>query len=400
VSGDAQTNVLHSAATLSEAHLALATIAQWYDYDWATAEREFKQAIALNPNDPRPHDFYTWFLSPMGRHEEALAEAKRAQQLDPVSPETNIFLGSVLVFARQYAQAIPQLKSAIELDKNYWFGYYFLGRAYEQTGRIPESIEVFQHAIDLEKDQGENWANLGHAYAILGKRAEAQKIIDHLNKLSTTTYIAPYNIAAIYAGLGSKDEAFAALDRAYNERSSMLALYLTNDPRMDSIENSLKIIELDPNFGPAYQYLGLSYLKKGRNAEASAAVKKAGELTKRSGVTLGDLVMSMPSRENKPRLRLSSVSWKINTRGKKRRDRTSPRSMWDLAKRTRHLNGWKEISKSTTIGYLTSDGNFSLNPFATTHAFRICFVEWVCLSSSRRRGHRFAGFQQLAACIF
>src|SRR4030095_1156640 len=168
---------------------------------------------------------------------------------------------------------------------------------------------VFQHAIDLEKDQGENWANLGHAYAILGKRAEAQKIIDHLNKLSTTTYIAPYNIAAIYAGLGSKDEAFAALDRAYNERSSMLALYLTNDPRMDSIENSLKIIELDPNFGPAYQYLGLSYLNKGRNDEASAAVKKAGELTKRSGVTLGDLVMSMPSRENKPRLRLSSVSW-------------------------------------------------------------------------------------------
>src|SRR4029453_6945203 len=136
--------------------------------------------------------------------------------------------------------------------------------------------------------------------------------------------------------------------------------------------NSLKIIELDPNFGPAYQYLGLSYLKKGRNAEASAAVKKAGELTKRSGVTLGDLVMSMPSRENKPRLRLSSVSWKINTRGKKRRDRTSPRSMWDLAKRTRNLIGWKEISKFTTIGYLTSDGNFSLNLCATTHALRIC----------------------------
>lgn len=236
--------------TLSEAHLALATIAQWYDWDWATAEREFKQAIELNPNEPRPHEFYSWFLSPMGRHEEALAEAKRGQQLDPVSPDANIFVGSVLVFARQYDQAIPQLKSAIELDKSYWFGYYFLGRAYEQKGRIPEAIEAFQRAIDLEKDQAENWANLGHAYAISGKRADALKIIDHLNQISATSYVAPYNIAAIHAGLGNKDEAFATLDRAYNERSALLALYLTNDPRMGSLRS-------DPRFAELVRKIGL-----------------------------------------------------------------------------------------------------------------------------------------------
>jgi TolB-like protein/Tfp pilus assembly protein PilF len=236
--------------TLGDAHLALATIAQWYDWDWATAEREFKQAIELKPNDPRPHDFYSWFLSPMGRHEEALAEAKRAQQLDPVSPEANIFLGSVLVFARQYDRAIPQLMSAIELDRSYWFGYYFLGRAYEQKGRIPEAIETFQRAIDLEKDQAENWANLGHAYAISGKKAEALKIIDQLKELSATSYIAPYNVAAIHAGLGNKDEAFAALDRAYNERSALLALYLTNDPRMDSLRS-------DPRFAELVRRIGL-----------------------------------------------------------------------------------------------------------------------------------------------
>ena len=236
--------------TLSDAHLALAVIAQWYEWDWTTAEREFKRAIELSPNEPRPHEWYSWFLAPLGRHEEALAEAKRGQQLDPVSAETNIFVGSVLVFARQYDQAIPQLKTGIELDKSYWFGYYFLGRAYEQKGRIPEAIEVFQHAVDLEKDQAENWANLGHAYAISGKRAEALKIIDHLNDLSATAYIAPYNVAAIHAGLGNKDEAFAALDRAYNERSALLALYVTNDPRMDSLRS-------DPRFSELVRRVGL-----------------------------------------------------------------------------------------------------------------------------------------------
>ena len=66
-------------------------------------------------------------------------------------------------------------------------------------------------------------------------------------------------------------------------------MYQLQDNDHASIENSLKSIELDPNFGPAYQYLGLSYLRTGRNAEAVAALEKAAELTNRAGITLGDL---------------------------------------------------------------------------------------------------------------
>lgn len=241
---DAARKALAIDDTLSDAHLALAIIAHWYDWDWATAEQEYKRAIELKPNDPRPHDFYSWFLAPLGRHDEALAEAKRGQQLDPISPEANFFVGSVLVFSRQYDQAIEQLRSGLDLDQTYWYAHYFLGRAYEQKGRLPEAIPEFQRALELEKDNAENWANLGHAYALSGKRIEALKIIDHLKELSASNYIAPYNVAAVHAGLGDKDQAFAWLDRAYNERSSMLALYLTNDPRMDSLRSDTRFVEL------------------------------------------------------------------------------------------------------------------------------------------------------------
>ena len=235
--------------SLADAHLALATVAQWYDWDWATAEREFKRAIELSPHDPRPHSWYSWLLAPMGRHAEALAEAKRGQQLDPVSTEANAFVGSVLVFSRQYDQAIEQLHSAIELDRAYWFSHYFLGRAYQQKGRLPEAIVEFQRALDLEKDNAENWANLGHAYALAGKKDEALKIIDHLKELSASAYIAPYNMAAIYAGLGDKDQAFAYLDRAYSERSALLVLYLPNDSRMDSLRSDPRYAELVRKIG-------------------------------------------------------------------------------------------------------------------------------------------------------
>jgi Flp pilus assembly protein TadD len=115
---------------------------------------------------------------------------------------------------------------------------------------LPEAIAEFQRTLELEKDNAENWANLGHAYALSEKKADALKIIDHLKELSASTYIAPYNVAAIYAGLGDKDQAFAWLDRAYSERSCMLALYLTNDARMDNLRS-------DPRFADLVRRIGL-----------------------------------------------------------------------------------------------------------------------------------------------
>ena len=203
----------------ADAHVSLAIVAHWYEWDWAAAEREFKRAIELNPNNSDTHGYYSWFLAPMGRNDEAIAEAKRAQQADPLSLLANFIVGSVLVFTRQWDPAIEQLRSAIELDPNYWFDHCFLGRAYEQKGKLPEAIAEFQRALELEKDNTEIWSGLGHAYALSGKKAEAQKVLDHLKEVSAHSYVAPYNVAVIYAGMGEKDQAFAWLDQAYKDRS-------------------------------------------------------------------------------------------------------------------------------------------------------------------------------------
>ena len=225
----------------ADAHLSLAIVAHWYEWDWAAAEREFKRAIELNPKNSDIYGYYSWFLASMGRNDQALAEAKRGQQADPLSLLANFGPGSISVFTRQWDQAIEQLRSAIELDPNYWFDHCFLGRAYEQKGKLPEAIAEFQRALELEKDNTEIWSGLGHAYALSGNRAEAQKVLDHLKELSAHSYVAPYNVAVIYAGLGEKDQAFAWLEQAYKERSYLLAVYLTTDARLDNLHS-------DPRF--------------------------------------------------------------------------------------------------------------------------------------------------------
>jgi tetratricopeptide (TPR) repeat protein len=232
----------------AEAHVALAIESQWYEWDWAAAEREFKRAIELDPHSGDAYGYYSWFLAPMGRADEAIIAARRPLQTDPLSTGLNGNLGSVLVFTRQWDKAIEQLRYSIDLDPNYWFDYYFLGRAYEQRKRLPEAIEAFQRGPALEGNT-EVWSGLGHAYALSGKRAEAQKVLDHLKELSAHSYVAPYNVAVIYAGLGERDEAFVWLNRAYEDRSYLL-VYLTADARLDSLR-------ADPRFDELRRRVGL-----------------------------------------------------------------------------------------------------------------------------------------------
>jgi TolB-like protein/Flp pilus assembly protein TadD/predicted Ser/Thr protein kinase len=228
----------------ADAHVSRAIVAHWYEWDWAAAEREFKRAIELNPNDSEAHGYYSWFLAPMGRKEEAIAEAKRSQQLDPFSSLGNFIVGSALVFTRQWDPAIEQLRGAKELDPNFWFAPCFLGRAYEHKGRLPEAIAEFRRALELENDNPEIWSDLGHAYALSGNRAEAQKVLSHLKGLAPRSYVAPFDFALVHAGLGEKTPAIAWLNRAYTERSYYMAVYLTTDERLDSLRSDPRFADL------------------------------------------------------------------------------------------------------------------------------------------------------------
>jgi Flp pilus assembly protein TadD len=215
----------------------------------AAAEREFQRAVTLNPKDAEAHGYYSWFLAPMGRGAEALAEAKKSQQAAPFSPIANLFVGSVLVFNRQFDQAIEQLHSNIELQPDFWFDHCYLGRAYEAKGRLPEAIAEFKRAQALDPDNTEIWSGLGHAYAVSGNKAEAQKILDHLKQLGAHGFVAPYSLAIIYAGLGDKDQVFAKLDQAYQQRSYFLAVYLPTDSRLDGLKTDPRLVALKRRIG-------------------------------------------------------------------------------------------------------------------------------------------------------
>jgi TolB-like protein/Tfp pilus assembly protein PilF len=237
--------------TLAEAHALLGFSLADYDWNWAGAEKEFKRAIALNPNYATAHHWYGFgYLVPIGRLDEALAEVKRAQELDPLSLIINTNVGSLLYLARQYDQAIEQYQNALEIDPNFVIAHWMLGLAYEQKEMYRETIMEFQRAVALSGESGFPLALLGHAYAISGEESEALTVLNELEKLSKRQYVSSYRVGAIYAGLGEEDQAIGWLQRACQERDGWL-IWLKADPVFDSLRSDPRLQDMLRRIGLA-----------------------------------------------------------------------------------------------------------------------------------------------------
>jgi TolB-like protein/DNA-binding winged helix-turn-helix (wHTH) protein len=238
--------------TLAEAHASLARVFAAYDWDWTSAEKEYKRAIELNPRYAVAHQWYGGYLAVMGRSDEAIAERKRAVELEPLSPIINFELGLAFYYARDYDHAIEQFQKTLELDQNFPAAHNFLPAAYEQKGMYNEALAEFKKAIPLTR--GSEWtlsrAGLGYLYAVTGKKSEARTVLNELKQASKQEYVPGTSIAFIYAGLGEKDQAFAWLDKGYEQRVFQLQ-WIKLEPRWDSLRS-------DPRFRDLLRRLGLA----------------------------------------------------------------------------------------------------------------------------------------------
>ena len=235
--------------TLAEAHASLGMVRLKFDWDWSGAEKEFNEAIQLNPGYLQAHIWHSLFLEAMGRQSEAIAAAQRARELDPLSLRARVNLGAQLYSARQYDEAIPHLQKALELDPNFWAAHWRLGDCYAQKGMTEEAIAELQSAVKLSSGNPATLVSLGYTFAKSGQRAEALKVLDELKALSLHRYVSPANLAAVYSGLGETDLAMESLEQALEMRSRSV-VWLKVWPQYDNLR-------ADPRFTDLLKRIGL-----------------------------------------------------------------------------------------------------------------------------------------------
>lgn len=236
--------------TLAEAHASLGFINTHYDWNWKEAEREFKQALQLNPNSTIVHMWYSFFLTITRRNEEAIVEAKRSQKLDPLSSYINSHVGVTLSFAGRYDEAIEELHMTITLNPNYWHSHFILGMAYRAKSMMEEAIAEFKKAVDLSGGTPTAVAQLSGTYYISGNKERAEKLLDSIKQRSKHEYVPATCFYIIHLVSGDLDQAFQWLEMAYEEHDSFVPWWMATK------EERLRLPD-EPRFKAMLKKMGL-----------------------------------------------------------------------------------------------------------------------------------------------
>jgi len=207
-------------STLGEAHISLAYCLDGFDWDFASAGREFKRGIELSPGYATGYEWYGWHLASLGRNGEAVAQVEKAASLDPLSLIISSDLAEELLIAHRYDEATEQSQKTINMDSFFGPAHYVLGQAFVQKHMYQEAIAELQKATELSEGSTAFAANLANAYAVSGRRNEAVKRLNDLKNRSQNGFSNAPEIALVYVGLDQKDQAIAWLEKAFEERFS------------------------------------------------------------------------------------------------------------------------------------------------------------------------------------
>jgi serine/threonine protein kinase/Tfp pilus assembly protein PilF len=224
---------------LAEAHLALASFLDSFEWKWPDAEKEYQRALALNPNYATAHHWYSLFSQRMGNFPLAFQENAAAVRLDPLSPAFNMVTGIFLNHAQRYDEASLKMQKALELDPNYQQVHYMLGDNYEVRGMCKESFAETVRGLQLDGYAKEADA-IQRGLAEGGCRGASESALKMLMERAKKEYVDPCDFARDYLRLGDKEHAIEWLEKAFREKSQSMQFL-----KVDPIWNPLRS---DPRF--------------------------------------------------------------------------------------------------------------------------------------------------------
>lgn len=229
--------------TLAEAHASLGFVKLYFDWDWPGAEAEFQHAIALDANQPAPHQWHSIYLLAAGRPREALQAIETAQQRDPLSLAVNTDLGFHYYYTRRYDDAAKQLKFVLDMNPNFPPAHLWLGRTYQEIGKFDDALTAFAHVEERIRDWPVVIAARGFVAGVSSRADLARETLVELQALSAKRFVTSYGVALVHASLGENDSAFAALEKAFQERSNWL-VWLRLDPRWNALRQDARFAVL------------------------------------------------------------------------------------------------------------------------------------------------------------
>jgi len=223
---------------IPEAHISLAMVKVFNDWDWEGSEKCFLKALELNPNSAMAHQFYAFLLSNLGYSKKALKEAELALQLDPLNAPISAMLAFNYYNVNMLDESLEQYEKTAELDPEFHESWSGRGWLYYKIGEIDKAIETFEKVVEFPGFRHKSLSGLGYLYAKKNLLEKAKECLKKLDEMETPDLQMDVERAIIYTGLGDLDKVFELLDTAFDKRLGGLNFIkskhwrdIHNDPR-------------------------------------------------------------------------------------------------------------------------------------------------------------------------
>jgi TolB-like protein/DNA-binding winged helix-turn-helix (wHTH) protein len=247
---NAATGALQIDDSVATAHTTLGFIYAHLDFDWPAAEREFRRGIELNPSDANAHLFFSnSLLSPLGRHDDAIAEMKIAIRLDPLSAPVDSFLGRTYLWARRYNDALAHLQESVGRFPKFVLNHVRLAHLYPYMGRFDDAIHEDKEgwlSSGLDASEAANRAAaMQLALASKGPHGYWEKVLEFSKSDGNTpeAYSSSYGMALLYTRLGEHDRAIGSLELAFTQRQLAMT-EIAIEPAFDPLRSDPRFLSL------------------------------------------------------------------------------------------------------------------------------------------------------------
>ena len=222
-----------------------------HDYDWAGAEKTFRRALEIEPDNTNVLHWLSHTLSWQGRHEEAVRVARYAHEVEPLSHLMTMNLAYILVDASLFDEGLPIVRRMRTQHPTYTGARrnHFLHEL--RSGDTAAGADSFVSYTAIIGGDPEAAREIGDMFITYANTGEVGHVSDGL---ITRAFLGTEDLGQVLAFVGDAEGTLSALQFAIEQRSgSRSVLSMKINPAYDFIRD-------DPRFVALLEKVGLSDL--------------------------------------------------------------------------------------------------------------------------------------------
>ncbi|MBN1926720.1 MAG: TIR domain-containing protein [Prolixibacteraceae bacterium] len=232
---------------LSEAHYLNAIIAQLVEWNWEKSEKEFLEALAINPNDAISRGLYAQLLCILQRSDEGIAQGRLALNLDPLNQAVKCWYAAILLCVDDCKTALTLLEQITADDP----GHYLANSAIESAAFCCKDYDKVIKAVKyILTARGISMAQVEMIYEQQGFESAYKEVLRQFEELTQSNFFGPAEMAIRYAMANEPDKAIEWFEKGYEIHDPIMTYintkmfgidYLFNNPRFIAILKKMNL---------------------------------------------------------------------------------------------------------------------------------------------------------------